>query len=166
MQTVIESVTIGQTVANRYENSGFFFDSRTPAAVRYAIECAHASRRRVRVFYGDTETGEAWPEEYDVMGTIGRSCGRVKVPLLMASARSTGGGALLDACIVAIIDTKTRAFLYRHPQFDPGEWAEVAPVSDGYISAAAHNGKLHAQFKTADGARRYIGFMRGERFSK
>ena len=35
------------------------------------------SGRRVRIWYGDTETGRSWNEEYEVTGTIGRSNGKI-----------------------------------------------------------------------------------------
>lgn len=141
------------------------FDLRTPEAVRRVLREACGTDRRLRLFYGDPGTGEAWADENDVIGTIGRSMGPMKAALLIENRRSHGGGAILDGSIVAIKSSPS-TFLYRHPTFSVGDWAEVEPGLDGYLSAASHNGDLVARFRKADGATKYIAFMKGERFSK
>lgn len=161
----MENYVIGQTQYTRHF-SGLYFDARTPEAVRDTIARLRGTGERVRVFYGDTKTGEAWPEEWDILGTIGASMGPCKIPLLIRNARSMGGGALLSASIVAIYSTQSRRAIYHHAAFSPGVWETCAPVSPGYIEAVSHNGKLHAQLKKPGAAARYIAFMRGERFAK
>jgi hypothetical protein len=141
------------------------FDSDTSEELRRLILRLNATRERVRIFYGDIKTGTAWAEEKDVLGRIGCSTGTSKIPLLISNARSSGGGGLLDGCIVAIWSTKGHR-LYKHPTFSTGTWDQCAPVSDGYVEAVAHDGKLHAQFKKVGQAARYVLFMRGVRFSK
>ena len=148
------------------EKGGFSFDAGTAPQVQNAILHAHAHGLRVRLFLGDTTTGTVWPEEWDTMGTIGRSMGAQKAALLIARKGSHGGGAILTACVVGIACTNGGGFLYRHPKFNPGAWEQVPPVSPGYAEAVAHNGTLHAQFKKPGQAARYCQFMRGERFAK
>jgi hypothetical protein len=148
------------------EFEGFSFDSRTPAPVMRELSRAYRHGYRVRVYYGDQLTGKSWAEEFDIMGTIGRSCGRVKIPLMINSARSNGGPGLLDHCIVAIQLTSTKQFLYKCPNFDPGEFVQVPAISPGYVDAVSHNGAIHAQFKKPGQAARYIQFMTGARMAK
>ena len=69
------------------------------------------------MWYGDTKTGTSWNEEYGIIGRIGRSAGSVKIPLLIANARSIGGGALLDDRIIHMVDVKTKKVLYTHELF-------------------------------------------------
>lgn len=146
---------------------GTWFHRNTPKAISDILESARKSGSRLRLFYGDTQTGRDWLEEHDVIGTIGRSTGALKVPLLIASSRSMGGGPILDHCIVRIIDVEdTRRELYRHPRY-------VTPSFDlchgSMIDApwvAVHGGRIHARFKTEKRAQRWIAFMRGERFAK
>ena len=151
---------------SKIENGGLFFTEGTAPQVINAIKHAHAHGLRVRVFYGDTVTGAAWPEEFDIVGKIGKSTGVQKIPLLINNARSMGGGALLDHCIVGVALTNGGGWLYKHPSFKTGEFLQVPPVSPGYAEAVAHNGTLHAQFKKPGQAARYCQFMRGERFAK
>ena len=93
----------------------FCFDlpDDTPAGVMTALVSAFMTRRRVRVFLGNTETGEQWLEDYDVIGYVGRSCGSVKVPLLVHNRRSHGGPAILTGSIIRIVDVATKRDLYR-----------------------------------------------------
>ena len=67
--------------------------------------------------YGDTETGQSWRETFDIRGSIGRSTGSIKIPLLIKTSRSLGGGAVLDHCLVKITDANTKKILYIHPNY-------------------------------------------------
>lgn len=71
------------------------------------------SDRRVRIWYGDTETGRSWNVESEFTGTIGRSTGKIAVPLLIKTSRSYGGGALLDDFIIRIDDIKEKRTIYK-----------------------------------------------------
>lgn len=96
--------------------NGISFDQRTPNQVCNILANYCGNRnQRVRLFYGDTTTGKDWFECYDTIGYIGRSTGTIKIPLLIATSRSLGGGAILDHCIVKItIDKQT---VYKHPNY-------------------------------------------------
>lgn len=145
--------------------NGTSYDARTPDEVIRVLENARQSGKRVRVFYGDTATGRDWMEENDVMGTIGRSTGTNKIPLLIANARSMGGGAILDHCIVRItIDKKD---VYRHPSYHIGD-ITIRDITDrrllsrGYTVAVDVNGDNRANFKTRERAESYVKFIKGE----
>ena len=138
------------------------YHAETPLAVRKALDCALEHQDRIRVFYGDTKTGTAWQEEYDVTGRVGRSTGTVKVPLLVSRRSSYGGPAMLDHCIVAI--KGHQGWIYRHENFSVGEfkihWDALPEVR------VSHNGETFATFKTIAQAWRRVAFMRGERLGK
>lgn len=159
----MQPVVIGKSTFEPHA-SGFYFHAETAPTVR-DILARMPRAQRVRLFYGDTATGRAWPEEHDVCGYIGRSCGTVKVPLLIANSRASGGGAILDHCIVAIVCTGSHQWLYKHPAFNPGQWATAPASVDGFAADVLHDGKTHARFKDATRARRFCAFMRGERFA-
>jgi hypothetical protein len=145
--------------------AGTYYHEETPIRVRAILDTAMNTGQRLRLFYGDTVTGMSWLEEFDVCGTIGRSMGEIKIPLLIANARAHGGPGILDRCIVAIADAPGH-FVYKHPGFNTGEWTAGKAHDAGYVEAAYCNGELHAQFKKQGQASRYIAFMKGERFSK
>lgn len=102
------------------------YHNETPDKVVEIIEEARLSVRtiRLRFCFGDPETGRDWEEIYDTTGYIGRSTGSIKIPLLIKKITSTGGGGLLDHCIVKIerkVDKKY-VMVYTHPKYhkDPG----------------------------------------------
>lgn len=129
------------------------------------------SGRRVRVWYGDTETGRSWNEEYGVTGTIGRSAGKIAVPILIGNSRSCCSGALLDDCIIRIDDIKAKRTVYRQDNFHVEKLEVVIESgSDCPYRVMQHkdSGEVQAVagFKDGDAALRWIGFMYGDRYRK
>ena len=134
------------------------------------LEKARIARTRIRIFFGDTETGRDWLEEFETAGHIGRSCGEIKVPLLLKTSRSDGGCAISDNCIVKIMDG--REVLYRHSHYHLGSLTigscpEViggtVMTKAGYTAGVYHDGENIANFKTGAKAQKYVAFLRGER---
>ncbi len=72
----------------------------TPDRVILLLEQARQARTRFKFHYGDLKTGKAWGDVE--VGTVGRSTGEIKIPLLIKSRRSMGGTGLLDNCIIKI----------------------------------------------------------------
>jgi hypothetical protein len=149
------------------EINGTTYNDNTPAALIDVLERARFTRSRVRVFYGNVATGRDYCEEYDTTGYICRSTGTVKIPLLVNNRRSMGGPAILDHCIVKIVDTRTRETLYIHPSYHmPALTTEHIHTTGKNTYNVLADGELHASFSTLDAAARFIAYMRGERFNK
>lgn len=150
--------------------SVFSLDEGTLPEVGKALEHLLAQRTRCRIWYGDTETGLAWADEHDVLGTIGRSTGPKKAALLIHNTNSLGGGAILTACIVRIDTTWDRQTLYKHPLFHTKfERATISGPHSGRgvpYDVIDVNGERAAAFRSESSARRWIAFMRGERYAK
>lgn len=145
-----------------------WFTPGTPEAVQEILELYRKSKKlgRLRLFFGDKKTGRDWLSEHDVIGTIGRSTGVMKVPLMIPTARSTGGMAILDDCIVRIISVDLKTELYRHPDYHRALLTIAENEHPEYLATVLANGEVHARFKSVDQARRWIGFMSGSRMSK
>jgi hypothetical protein len=138
----------------------------TPQELRNVIERAYSTQRRVRVHYGDKDTGRVWLEELDVIGRIGRSSGWLPCYLLCNNARSLGGGALLAERILRMQDVETKETLYKHASYKAPEFEVMSDcgAEDGYtFQVRTKGGDVQARFKTEQAARNYIAFMRGER---
>jgi hypothetical protein len=149
---------------NRYHqlDNGTCYNVETPVEVVEVLEKARESGLRIRIYYGDQNTGRCWMDEYDTIGTIGRSTGRIKIPLLIKTARSLGGGAVLDSCIIRI-DDRPGHTVYQHQNYHTPA-LEIAPRHGGYGVNFDYCGA--ADFKTKAQAERYVAFMKGERWSK
>lgn len=94
--------------------NGTTYHASTPSDVIAILEDARRTNKRIRVYYGDKKTGEIWPE-LAMRGTIKRSMGPTKVPLLVKTSRSYGGESILDHCIVKIETSPYKSVLYAHP---------------------------------------------------
>ena len=152
----------------------FDFRNDTPEEVKAVIQALYENKHRARFFYGDLDTGTAWMEEYDVMGTVGKSTGEKPAALLINNARSYGGRAITGK-IVKIIDITARnmpynsGVLYEHPAFNnPADRACLVMPSDlpEYVTNVEIDGVVHARFHSDKSAVNWLDFMQGKRFSK
>jgi len=122
------------------------------------------SAKRVRLFYGDPETGRDWGEENDVTGYVGLSTGTVKAPLLLASRRSTGGTAIsVDRVLRMLVDGVET---FRHSRYVEPDWRAAPSCVPDLPFAVYRDGKPWANFLTAVQRDRWLAFMRGQRATK
>lgn len=166
MLTQTITLSNGNTINYKIIN-GTSYHAETSEKVCSILENARINRQKIRIFLGDSETGRDWTEEYDTTGTIGRSTGDIKVPLIIKNTRSMGGCAILDHCIVKItIDKRT---VYQHPTYHlPNLIALSHPVPNqdypyAVIETASIPHNVQARFKTHKQAEKYIQFLKGER---
>lgn len=157
------------------ELNGTTYHEHTDPKVAAIIEDARIHGRRIRLFYGDTETGRDWMEEHDVMGTIGRSMGPVKIPILMCNKRSMCGPGILDHCIVKIVDLRSGRketggyVVWQHPKYKVPNLEMIShtdPNVPKYHYSVLRDGETVARFKKQKQAIRYMEFMRGDRNAK
>ena len=148
---------------------GTWFSYNTPNAVRKTIEGYRKSGGKIRLFYGDKNTGRCWMEENDVLGRVGRSTGKMQIPLLIPD-KEPGGSAILDDCIVRIMDVESRSEVYRHKLYHLPK-LEIRPLEQGTRDGYSHGVWRHendgtviniANFKTMGKAAQYIAFMSGD----
>lgn len=170
----------GVNFTQKREPSGTYYHVETPRAVIDSLERAMDTGARLRLFVGDPKTGRDWCEEFEVCGTVGRSMGPIKIPLLIKTPRSTGGGAIMDDNILRIMCG--RCEWYRHPKYQApifrivqiGKRERCGKVnlrSEGYthgVERANEIGQFNRQanFKSEQKAKNYIAFMLGERLAK
>lgn len=95
--------------------NGTSYDARTPNDLVDLLEKARQNHHRIRLFYGDATTGRAWDEGIPERGTLGRSFGPIKAPLLIKTVRSWGGEHILDHCIVRVEESPGGKVLWKHP---------------------------------------------------
>ena len=101
--------------------NGTSYHNETSDNIINVLEHCRMNNVRIILDYGDVSTGQSWGERYDITGTIGRSCDINKIPLLIKTKRSMGGGGILDRCIVKILSSKGKEALYSHPNYKPAK---------------------------------------------
>jgi hypothetical protein len=138
-----------------------YFDPGTSAEVIKVLEACRKTRSQVRLIYGDTRSGQSWFDEFDVVGCIGRSTGWLKVPLLI-EAGDDGGGAILTACLLCIIDWQSGAALYTHTAYQVPDLRLVPTDDAGHPWGVQHQENELARFLDIGKAGAYLAFMRGE----
>lgn len=145
-----------------------WFDPGTDDKVAKILERYRASGNLLRLFYGDPATGRDWMAESDVVGTIGRSGGLMRVPLLVAPSECSGP-AILTACIVRMLDGVSGRELYRVDKYVVPALTSQ-PVTDeamrrkGLVFAVVDQstGTCSARFRRQYDAIEYIAFVTGE----
>lgn len=141
-------------------NLGTWFDPETPTGVRDVLEAAREKGTKVRLWYGDRETGKAWLEENDVVGKVGRSTGILKVPLIVAPG-DDGGSAISTASVLRVDNARTGKTLYQDPKFHvPELTVKSGPIKDLPVEVHTSEG-VEARFKDSQGAEKYIAFQQG-----
>jgi len=109
--------------------NGTTYKDETPKAVINLLEASRTNHTRIRIFYGDVKTGRDWGD-LPMCGTIGRSMGPIKIPLLIRTSRSTGGEGILDHCIVKITESKGGRVLYQVAEQPASDYFEKLDTTD------------------------------------
>lgn len=160
---VTSNATYGKTQEYKVTETGTAYHVDTEDKVVTILENAIQNHFRVRLVYGDRETGKVWNETYDIMGYIGRSCGSIRIPLLVHNSRSTGGGALLDTCILGIMDTEEKRWLYKADNINFGEHS--IRQGEGCFHLFI-NGDRYVTTETEEQAQRFSDFLLCKRNAK
>jgi hypothetical protein len=152
----------GNVIQYAQVSSGTCFHRETPDKLIHLLEKLRREQIEVRVFYGDTQTGQSWLDEQDVIGRIGRSTGTLKIPLLVAAGEMSGGG-LLDHCMIRM-DSR-QGTLYRHPKFRVGDMTLTPSGPKKWPWQVLVDGKLHASFQNNAKAIHWMNFIQGHAFA-
>ncbi|BCU08363.1 hypothetical protein [Allochromatium tepidum] len=133
--------------ASRYPKkmAGTWFKPKTPPRVRRILEKAWREDVKLRLFFGDVDSGRDWLEENDTSGRIGRSTGLMKVPLLLSDS-GRFGAPILDDCIVKI-QNQAGKVLWQHRKYHLPEM-EIQKGSGGSWELLVE-GRVHARFKSS-----------------
>ena len=135
----------------RYKTvNGTSYNINTPDAVIQILENSREKRKRIKIHYGDQD-GKDWNEIYDTCGYIGRSTGVTKIPILIKTARSLGGGAVLDNKIIKI--TANKRILYQQHNYKPTEFKVIKKEGEDYPYILLADGEIFTRHKTERGAK-------------
>lgn len=145
----------------KVSDSGTYYSEKTSDEVIRVLESIRGTSQRVKIYVGDKVTGKDWMEESDKTGKIGRSSGPIKIPILLSTVDSTGGGAILDDCIVKIVTSpaSTGRVLYQHPNYHQGEMViteEGLPGKPEYTHTLRIDGEVYSRHTSFRSAQRLV----------
>lgn len=149
----MKTITVNEKTYKVTE-SNTYYSENTPNEVINILERSRYRGDRIKLFYGDIKTGENWNEELDTTGTIGKSNGSIKIPLLISTKRSLGGGAILTDCIIGIKQGKN--VLYKASNFKDDVYSIIDSDLPQYTKNTLINNELHGRHKTELSAKRLI----------
>lgn len=81
--------------------NGTYYHDETPEVVIYILEKSRKENMRIEIIYGNVKTGDIWEGSRNI-GTVSRSGGDIKIPILLYNKRSIGGPGLIEHCILEI----------------------------------------------------------------
>lgn len=145
----------------KVSDSGTYYSEKTSDEVIRVLESIRGTSQRVKIYVGDRVTGKDWMEESDKTGKIGRSSGPIKIPILLSTVDSTGGGAILDDCIVKIVTSPSASsrVLYKHPNYHQGEMIiaeEGLPGNPDYTHTMRIDGEVYSRHTSLRSAQRLV----------
>ena len=149
----------------KVSDSGTYYSNETPDNVIRVLESVGGTNQRVKIYLGDRETGRDWMEEDGKVGKIGRSSGSIKIPLLIKTINSHGGGAILDDCIVKIVTSPLTSMrvLYQHPKYHQPEMVigeEGLPDNPQYTHTVRIGGEAYSRHTSYKSAQRLVSLLR------
>ena len=170
--------------------NGTFYSAEALDGAILALEYARVNKIRIRIFYAyrtaeEKERGvkdsefdvfEVWNEELDCVGRLGRSNGKIKVPILLSSSSSCYGSPILDSRTVLVKTTEGKV-LFSADGLKFPEWKVNADYDKKtcellYKTSLMQDFKVYATCRNEDfqKAVRYLGnlsgYMQGVRFTK
>ena len=170
--------------------NGTFYSAEALDGAVLALEYARVNRIRIRIFYAyktteEKENGvkdsefdvlEAWGDENDCIGRLGRSNGNIKIPILLSSSSSCYGSPILDSRVVLVKTTGGRV-LFSADGLKFPEWKvnadydkktcellyKTSLMEDFKVYATCKNGDFQKAVRRMENLSRY---MQGVRFTK
>lgn len=170
--------------------NGTFYSAGALDGAILALEWARVNKARIRIFYAyktaeEKERGvkdsefdvlEVWNEEFDCVGRLGRSDGKIKVPVLLSSSSSWYGSPILENRIVLVKTTEGRVLFsadgLKFPEWKVNADADKKTCELLYKTSLMEDFKVYATCRNEDfqkAVRRLgnlSGYMQGVRFTK
>lgn len=129
------------------------------------VEC-YKSRKRYRIYLGDTISGRVWLEEHDTIGYVSLSSSSPykRCFILVKQSNSCGGCSIAPQIVVGIQEVESKKFVYQNPNM---HFPRVE--AEGYSVYYYNNGefpqqKLYANCRTPQQAQHLADFLLGKRF--
>jgi hypothetical protein len=149
----------------KVSESGTYYSEETPDEVIRVLESLRSTDQRIKIYLGDRVTGRDWMEEDGKIGKAGRSSGPIKIPLLIRTINSHGGGSIMEDSIVKIATSPAASsiVLYQHPRYHQPEMVireEGLPDKPQYTHTVRIDGETYSRHTSERSAQRLVALLR------
>lgn len=143
------------------QTGGLWFHPATPEPLRNALSSARSCGRKVRLYYGDPDTGQCSLATTNNVGWIGRMSGAVLAyPMLLSSLDAKAGLRILDSGVVRVQDLDSAGMvIYEHPHYHLPEMS-VSEMPDSTVVVLLGDAQ-RMQFTSNEHFARWKKYMRG-----
>lgn len=105
----------------KYYNGAFYRNAAAPKVME-TLHQMFARQCKVRIFYGNTETGKVYPMlerhiGYVVHKIVWKVSSSYRVPVLLPTKQSKNGKEIFEESIVGIYDIEKKSWVYKHSNF-------------------------------------------------
>lgn len=155
--------------ANPGSNLQMEFQDNTTQGIKNALMEAKKIGLRIRIFYGDPETGEDSLAEFDTVGYVYLRKEAPHYPILIYDKGTRSGEGALIKCQnvmkVIICDKRNKRVLYENPHYYTPA-LEIKPpwkqeALQGFSCRVDAEGKTMKHFHSKDRAQNYINWIEG-----
>lgn len=140
-----------------------WFDPRTPRDARVALDSARATRRKIRLHYGDPKTGLDKLVAQDVVGFVGAASWQLPYPILLSERNSHLGPRICELEVLRVVDVDGLCITYEHPRYKLPTFTSASterPAAPDQVQLLA-DGIPIIECATQAQATRWIKFFRG-----
>lgn len=147
--------------AQANQPGGLWFHPTSPEPLRNALASSRACGRKVRLYYGNPDSGECSLATTNNIGWIGRTSGAaLPYPMLMTSVEAKAGLRIFDSGVVRVQDLDSSGMvIYEHPNYHLPEMS-VAEMPDACVVVVLSNTQ-RLQFEGNEHYARWTKYMRG-----
>lgn len=152
------------------------FPDGTPSGLQRILIASWNSKDRLRLFYGDPDTGLDDCQEWDVMGYVGVD--RTGAPMLLKTTASSYGFPISVRRILRVMYTRSKRNAWLHPNYRlPLPTIQFRSVHARYLGTSEivlvkfwevsrddrGDSEVLARFRLWVNALNYVAFLKGER---
>lgn len=157
-------LSLVRMATRKFRPGDVWYDPRTPPAARHALESARATRRAVRLHYGNPRTGVDRLAVQDVVGYVGYAAWYLPHPILLTDRQLHIGPRIVELEVVRVVDVLGLIATYEHPTYRLPQLATVGacdPENPERLVLAA-DGREVLRCSSRAQATRWSKFFRGD----
>lgn len=147
--------------SSRLRHGEVWYDPRTPAGARNALESARATKRRVRLHFGDPRSGLDRLAVQDIVGFVGYASWQLPHPILLSDRNVHLGPRICELEVVRVVDVDGLVATYEHPTYRLPNFTTVPAGAGTDVVLLVADGQKLMECTNQAQSTRWIKFFKG-----